>query len=177
MTATLGSPQTGAYVQVDRPQHATYLRASFWIDPRNLQLAGGQNIRFMNLVDDSEGGIDPTTGVISVGYLAKMTDGQWKMTFWNLRDAGAGYGKAVEIVLGADAAFPMQMELRFWRGDASQTTFCAKRTAVPASEVCGAGFSMLDADVDAVRFGLFANSNPSNALGSYDFDELDADWQ
>ena len=37
-------------------------------------------------------------------------------------------------------------------------------------------FGRIDADVDELRIGLFANGNPGGWIGSYAFDELKSSW-
>lgn len=122
----------------------------------------------------NEGGTDPVSGVISVGYVRlNPTDHQWHTNFWNCTDAG-GYASAVDLPLGT--SFPVEIEIQFWRGPVGKTTFCARRTADAASQVCTAAIDMEEADVDALRIGFFTNSNHANYTGSFTFDELLSSW-
>jgi len=165
----------GAFVEMARPTHATHFKASFWLDPSGLNLPeGGSNIRFMNLVDDSEGGSDPHSGVISVGFIKHdANDHQWHVVFWNLDDSG-GYQNAVNKAIGT--SFPAHVEIELWTAGTGSTSFCARNPDVPGSDVCNSSMSMLNADVDSIRFGLFNNSNPSGITGSFAIDGVSASW-
>jgi hypothetical protein len=133
---------------------------------------GGQTIRFLRLVDDSEGGIDPSTGEISIGYLKNnSSDHAWHMIFWNLQDSGS-YAQAVNLTLGPASSFPMQVEIEFWAGGVGSTTFCARRLSGTPSEVCTGSLDMENADVDSLIVGAFVNSNPGGYTGSYSVDEF-----
>ena len=177
LVATLASPAATAYVASKRPVHATHYKASFWIDPTGIAMPEeGTAIRFMNLVDDSEGGADPFGGVITVGFLRlRSSDHAWHAFFKNLQDAGS-YTTAADLSLGPAASFPMEIEIEFWTGGVGTTTFCARKKAVPGSDVCTSALDMENADVDEIRIGLFGNGNPAGWTGSYSFDELESSW-
>jgi hypothetical protein len=177
LAVTLASPGAAAYVSSKRPVHATHYKARFWIDPSGVPMPeNGSAFRFMNLIDDSEGGSDPYGGVISVGFLRNVaSDHKWHAIFWNLEDAG-NYRKAVEISLGSGSQFPMELEIEFWTGGVGTTTFCARKPAVPGSDVCASDFSMLNADVDEMRIGTFAGGNPGNYTGVWELDEVRTSW-
>jgi hypothetical protein len=177
LAVSLTSPSSGTYVASKRPVHATHYKASFWIDPRGVPMPeNGSAIRFMNVIDDAEGGSDPYSGVITVGFLRNVaSDHKWHAIFWNREDSG-GYRKAVELSLGAGSEFPMEMEFEFWTGDVGTTTFCARKPAVPGSEVCASDFAMVNADVDEVRFGTFGGGNPGNYTGTWEMDEVRTSW-
>jgi hypothetical protein len=132
-------------------------------------------VRFLHLVDDGEGGIDPVAGVLTVGFLRNRADtGQWHASFWNKQDSGA-YALGVDLPLGT--SLPVEVKIEFWRGSVGQTTFCAQRAADPASRVCNAALDLEEGDVDSLRVGFFTNSNPANHAGSFTFDELRSSWQ
>jgi hypothetical protein len=175
VVAALASPSTTAYVASKRPVHATHYKASIVIDPRNIAMPeNGTAVRFLNLVDDGEGGADPHSGIISVGFLRlQASDHQWHATFTNLQDSGV-YTSAVNLPLGT--GFPTRIEIEFWTGGVGTTTFCARRPTVPGSDVCTSALDMENADVDELRIGLFANGNPGGWTGSYAFDELKSSW-
>ena len=177
LVATLGSPATAAYVSSKRPVHATHYKASLWIDPTGIAMPEeGTAIRFMNLVDDSEGGADPYGGVISVGFLRlRSSDHAWHVRFNNLEDSGS-YKSAGDLSLGPAASFPMEIEIEFWTGGVGTRTFCVRKTAVPGSELCTTALDMENADVDEMRIGLFGNGNPAGWTGSYSFDEVETSW-
>jgi hypothetical protein len=136
----------------------------------------GSAVRFLLLIDDTQGGADPYGGTIVVGFLGnKASDHAWHAIFWNLEDAG-NYRKAVDLSLGSGSQFPMEMEIQFWRGGVGTTTFCARKSGVSGSEVCASDFDMENADVDEMRIGTFGNGNPAGYTGSFEIDEVRTSW-
>lgn len=173
--ATLSAPPSTSYVASKRPIHATHYKATFWIDPTGIAMPeNGTAVRFLNIVDDSEGGADPYSGVISVGFLRlQASDHLWHATFTNLQDSGA-YTSAANLSLGS--TFPVEVEIEFWTGGVGSTTFCARKPAVPGSDVCTTALDMENADVDEIRLGTFANGNPAGHIGSFSLDEFQSSW-